>query len=286
MPDITIFWFAAIILVLYILLKWHHRRLEIWGKIGLTIGIIMSAIGLLTFVLGPQFELPIPIRVAIVVAGAVILAVIILYHYGFIRRPRRWKKRERTIKIEGLNRTMINSIILTSFGENPQRFVGNVWTIRVHNELLKSLSNCNSEIRVLIDGRDRGDYLPLRWRGHEELPTRSNYGGSINSREQYRDSLGFSYIGSLYSSGTESVTIPEDGRNEVFFLFTFSESNSIFIISLTSRQMLGEQDMTLITIPFVELDRITFLIRFYSDQNTDSYEKMFRLDTGRGMRLI
>lgn len=238
----------------------------------------MSAIGLLTFVLGPQFELPIPIRVGIAVVGVVILAVVISYHYGFIRRPRRWEKKERTIEIDGLNRTTINSIILTSFGENPQRFVGNVWTIRVHNELSKSVSNCRAELRIFINGRDRGDSLPLRWRGHDELPTTCNYGGTIENREQYRDSLAFSYIGSLYISGTESVIIPQDGRNEVLFSFTFSESNSIFIISLTSSYMLGEQDMTLITIPFVDLNRIKFLIRFYNGQNTDSYEKMFRLD--------
>jgi hypothetical protein len=276
MSDLTIFLFAAIILILCLLLNWHQKRLEIWQKIGLTIGIIMGIITLFTLVLGLSLGLPLLIRIAIGVGTCVILSAVILSHYGHLCQPKREEK-ERTFEIEGLNRTPIETA-LTNYGENPQMFVGNIWTVRIHNDLSKSVSDCRAELHIFTDGRDRGDILPLRWRGHGELPTTTNSVGRLETREQFRNSLPFSYIGDLYVSGIDSVTIPADGRNEILFSFTLSESDSIFIISLTSKYMLEERDMPSITFLIANLNRIMFLIRFHCGQ--DTYEKTYRLDGG------
>jgi hypothetical protein len=60
------------------------------------------------------------------------------------------------------------------------------------------------------------------------------------------------------------------------FLFTFSESDSVYMVTPTSEQGLTKGNM--ISISFHELNRYRFFIIFHSDQYGDLEGEMFRLE--------
>jgi hypothetical protein len=167
----------------------------------------------------------------------------------------------------------VNNITLTSFGNNPMVFSGNVWVTEVKNKkywkFSRNASVCRVEINRFKNGTDVDEAVSLPWRS-DPIPTRCNYPGSFQNIDGYRAKLPFCYIGSL-THELASPIIPVGGKRDIILACSFSGLDLLYIVS---QKTMGEDDV--ISIPFNELGNYEFLIKFYSSQVT--HEKKFKLN--------
>jgi len=166
----------------------------------------------------------------------------------------------------------VNNITLTSFGRDPMTFSGNVWVIGVlnkkHMRLSRNAVNSSVDITIFRNGADNKNSVRLPWRGGS-IPTKCNYPSSFQTRDEYRAKLPFCYIGAL-SHEQFNPTILVGGTHEIMVACTFSELDSLYIIS---QKTMGEDDV--ISIEFNVLDKYEFLMKYYNGLIT--HEKKFRL---------
>jgi hypothetical protein len=243
-------------------------------KVSVVIGIVVGILVLITFLFE---DLPMLVRILLIVSFIAAIIIVILAHYNYIPSVNDKRTKKEALTISNLERATIDSITLTGFGENAERFTGNVWTITVTNNLQNALTNCRAEMRIFQQNRDTGIVAPLLWRTPGRLPNSCRYPSTLlQTREHYASKLSFLYIGQLFKVGINSVVIPKKSDSEILLLFTFNESQSANIITPTLRQMLTED--TVVSIPFNDLNDCSFLISFYADQDINSEGARFRLE--------
>lgn len=184
----------------------------------------------------------------------------------FFRRPH--------IRFSALKCYPANDITLTSSGENSEVFDGNVWTINVQNRryglFSQHGSSCEMDMRLFKDDVDYGQSIPLSWK-QVPLPTSCNFPSALKDHDEYIQKLPWLYIGELTRDHVRP-TILSGKSAEILLVFTFSESSSIHIISESAVSM-----DYLISIPFNELEKHQFLLRFYSVEYKDTQGKNFKL---------
>ncbi|MGC1932313.1 MAG: hypothetical protein WA667_25355 [Candidatus Nitrosopolaris sp.] len=178
------------------------------------------------------------------------------------------------LEIVNLKEPTVNRIEFKADGET-QTFVGNVWNIRVYNPLYNSINNCRAEARIFRNKIDSGNVIPLLWSTSDKLPTSCHAGFSFD-KEEINDVFAVEYIGDLFTVGTSYIVIPPRVVSELFLFFTFSESDSMYLVTHTSEDCLTTEN--LISIPFSELNQHTFLIKFYGEEYSRSEAEMFRLE--------
>jgi hypothetical protein len=185
----------------------------------------------------------------------------------FFRRP--------YIEIKDLKPIRINEIRLTRGGIDPKLFDGIIWTIQIHNKnrklFSKHASNCRMEATLVRNGVDINTKLSLSWKPNS-LPTTCNFYSAVYGSDEYTHQLPRRYIGPLTGMGSPTPTILRGSTNELMFVFTFSESDDIYLISGPTAET------EIISIPFNELGHHQFLIRFYSSEYEDTQGKLLRLE--------
>jgi hypothetical protein len=185
----------------------------------------------------------------------------------FFRRP--------YIEINELKPNRINKITLTRGDTDPRFFDGIVWTIQIHNKnrklLSKHASNCRMEATQIRNGVDVNTKISLSWKP-DSLPTTCNFSSAVYESDEYTQQLPPRYIGPLTGMGSPTPTILRGSTNELLFAFTFSESDILYLISGPTAQY------ETISIPFNELNRYQFLIRFYSSEYEDTQGKLIQLE--------
>lgn len=85
----------------------------------------------------------------------------------------------------------------------------------------------------------------------------------------------FANISELLELGTDSITIPPGSTAELLLLFTFNESDSMYVVTQSEEFL---QTKHIISIPFTQLNRYKFLIKFYGQEYSHSEEETFRLE--------
>jgi hypothetical protein len=95
---------------------------------------------------------------------------------------------------------------------------------------------------------DIGDKFDLPWMPFDRLPT-SCHADSNNEME-----LASSYIGDLF--GRWSITILPSSTDKLLLLFTFDESDSIYLVATPSEESLYLS--TPVSIPFTNLNQYKF----------------------------
>lgn len=123
---------------------------------------------------------------------------------------------------------------------NPETFQGIVWTLPVTNKdkrplrilpLTKTAIDCQAKMHIRVDNIGIGNEIPLLWKPFGKFPTECSTDFNINdNRGAYTKYLGYHYIESLALSRCREVTIPRGIAYELYFLFTFKESNYVYII--------------------------------------------------------
>jgi hypothetical protein len=185
---------------------------------------------------------------------------------SFFRRP--------YIEIRELKPNHVK-IILTRGGGSPKVFAGIVWAIQVYNRNRKFFSKhgskCRMETTQICNGVDINTKISLSWKP-DSLPTECNFSSSVFGNDEYVQRLPRSYIGPLVGMGLPAPTILRGSTNELMFVFTFNESDKLYLITGPTAQY------ETIPIPFDELGQHQFLLRFYSSEYEDTQGKLVRLE--------
>jgi hypothetical protein len=126
---------------------------------------------------------------------------------------------------------------------NPEVFVGIVWILPILNKnhrplripLTRTASHCLAQIHISVDNEGIGDEIPMLWKPHGKLPTECHADQDLDEAKEKRDAyaqiLAYHYTQQLLSFSSPQVTIPKGSNYELYFLFTFQESDFAYIIS-------------------------------------------------------
>jgi hypothetical protein len=121
---------------------------------------------------------------------------------------------------------------------DSQQFHGMVWTIPVRNRnrplITRAAMNCSSDIHISVNGVGVGNQIPLIWRRYSELPIVCDVEYALQGlkpqRDEYSELLAYFYSKRVVENPLRQVAIPSGLSYELFFLFTFSDSNFAYII--------------------------------------------------------
>ena len=134
--------------------------------------------------------------------------------------------------------SLISSSGRTTEGSlTPELFNGIIWSIEVSNKFpLISRPVERSSARLYIKNLET--WISLLWRRptREIVTSFQTAAGLIvgnNYRYEFQRRLGHDYIEAIKESGTETGDIEGRELHELFFLFTFENSNFAFIITST-----------------------------------------------------
>jgi hypothetical protein len=171
-------------------------------------------------------------------------------------------------------------ITITSLSPEEEAFEGVVWCLPILHSKWKvfstNTSNCRIWINIIENNTAKYDQgIPLYWLRGRQLPKKCHLGASLvgtkTPRKEYADRLPFAYLTALDDIASSNTSLPKGGGDESIFLFTYPESQSLYIIS--SLWQTEEQ-----TNHFILSYKVKYDVRInFSSDKYSSIEKRFSL---------
>ena len=123
--------------------------------------------------------------------------------------------------------------------KDPEIFESIIWTIPILNrekhQLTIQATQCSAKIRFNINRVAVGNEVSLLWRTYDDLPAVCTTDYTLlaikDRREEYKEVLAYHYVDRIKSNSWEETTILKGKSNELFFIFTFKESEFAYIIT-------------------------------------------------------
>jgi hypothetical protein len=131
-------------------------------------------------------------------------------------------------------------ITITSLSSKEEVFERVIWCIPILHSRWKvfstNLSNCRIRINIIENNIAKYDrYIPLNWLRGRQLPKKCLLGASLvgtkTPRKEYADRLPFAYLTALDYTASGTTPISKGGKDELIFLFTYPESQSLYIMT-------------------------------------------------------